>query len=48
MKPRWAGTLQKDIDELAKGLRTLLVDSFIVRVGSAKFPSPASDEGGRR
>jgi phosphate starvation-inducible membrane PsiE len=28
MKPRWASTLQKDIDELAKGLGTLLVDSF--------------------
>ncbi|MDH4095636.1 MAG: phosphate-starvation-inducible PsiE family protein [Betaproteobacteria bacterium] len=28
MKPKWAGTLQKDIDELAKGLGTLLVDSF--------------------
>ena len=28
MKPEWAGTLQKRIDELAKGLGTLLVDSF--------------------
>jgi phosphate starvation-inducible membrane PsiE len=28
VKPRWASTLQKDIDELAKGLGTLLVDSF--------------------
>jgi phosphate starvation-inducible membrane PsiE len=28
MKPKWASTLQKDIDELAKGLGTLLVDSF--------------------
>jgi phosphate starvation-inducible membrane PsiE len=28
MKPKWAATLQKDIDELAKGLGNLLVDSF--------------------
>lgn len=28
MKPKWATTLQKDIDELAKGLGTVLVDSF--------------------
>ncbi len=28
MKPKWAGTLQKDIDDLAKGLGNLLVDSF--------------------
>ena len=28
MKPKWAGTLQKDTDELAKGLGTLLVDTF--------------------
>ena len=28
MKPRWAATLQKDIDDLAKGLGNLLVDSF--------------------
>jgi protein PsiE len=28
MKPRWAGTLQKDIDDLAKGLGNLLVESF--------------------
>ena len=28
MKPKWASTLQKDIDELAKGLGNLLVESF--------------------
>ena len=28
MKPKWAATLQKDIDDLAKGLGNLLVDSF--------------------
>lgn len=28
MKPRWAATLQKDIDDLAKGLGNLLVESF--------------------
>ena len=28
MKPKWTATLQKDIDELAKGLGNLLVDSF--------------------
>jgi len=28
MKPGWAGALQKDLDELAKGFGTLLVDSF--------------------
>src|SRR3970040_944378 len=28
MKPKWAATLQKDIDDLAKGLGTLLVESF--------------------
>jgi protein PsiE len=28
MKPKWAATLQKDIDDLAKGLGNLLVESF--------------------
>ena len=28
MKPRWAATLQKEIDDLAKGLGNLLVESF--------------------
>lgn len=28
MKPNWAAALQKDIDDLAKGLGNLLVDSF--------------------
>ena len=28
MKPKWAATLQKDIDELATGLGKLLVESF--------------------
>jgi phosphate starvation-inducible membrane PsiE len=28
MKPKWAAALQKDIDDLAKGLGNLLVDSF--------------------
>lgn len=28
MKPTWAATLQKSIDELAKGLGNLLVESF--------------------
>ena len=28
MKPTWASTLQKDIDDLAKGLGNLLVESF--------------------
>jgi len=28
MKPKWATTVQKDIDDLAKGLGNLLVESF--------------------
>ena len=28
MRPKWAATLQKDIDDLAKGLGNLLVESF--------------------
>jgi protein PsiE len=28
MKPKWAATLQRDIDDLAKGLGNLLVESF--------------------
>jgi phosphate starvation-inducible membrane PsiE len=28
MKPKWAGTLQKDIHEFAAGMGNLLVDSF--------------------
>jgi len=28
MKPKWSATLRNDIDELAKGLGNLLVDSF--------------------
>ena len=28
MTPKWAATLQKDIDDLAKGLGNLLVESF--------------------
>jgi phosphate starvation-inducible membrane PsiE len=28
MKPKWAGTLQKDMDDVAKGLGNLLVDAF--------------------
>jgi phosphate starvation-inducible membrane PsiE len=28
MKPKWAARLKNDIDDLAKGLGTLLVDSF--------------------
>jgi protein PsiE len=28
MKPRWAATLQREIDDLAKGLGNLLVESF--------------------
>ena len=28
MKPKWAATLQKDVDDLAKGMGNLLVESF--------------------
>jgi protein PsiE len=28
LKPKWAATLQKDVDDLAKGMGNLLVESF--------------------
>ena len=52
MKPMWAAMLKSAIDDLAKGLGTLLVDSFhylalatlIIRFGSNRFPSGAGDD----